>query len=412
MESTRALAPAGTRIRASDLGAWGKGAMHAQRAREALADDFRERLGVPHVFFVSSGRAAMTIVLSVLRELSPKADELVAPGYTCYSVAASGVRAGLRIRPLDVDPATLDYRPGALETIDPSRVLALTSANLYGLPNDLPRLEAFCRDRGIFLVDDAAQALGARVGGRFAGTFGDVGVYSFDKGKNITTLQGGVVVCRDDALAGRLAEAFDALPEPPVHRTAVQSLSLLAYALLLRPALYRLPDSLLTLGETPFELDYPTTRLSAYLAPLAARLLDRLDDLTVARRERAKWYRSLLGSRAALRLVEERDSFAVYPRFPIVFEEPEVRDAVARVLRTQRLGATASYPHALADVPDLAPHLAPDLVDTPGARRLAAGILTLPTHAYVTEADVRRIVHELNAAMHSDDLSSSLEVSA
>ena len=81
--------------------------------------------------------------------------------------------------------------PAALERCDFSRVLAVVTANLYGIPNALPDLERIARERGVYLLDDAAQSLGARLGGRAVGTFGDAGLYSFDKGKIICTIQGG-----------------------------------------------------------------------------------------------------------------------------------------------------------------------------------------------------------------------------
>src|SRR5690606_13714195 len=107
---------------------------------------------------------------------------------------ASIVRAGLRPRLCDVDPATMGMSPEALERADFSRVLAIVSANLYGLPNALPAIERITRERGVFMLDDAAQALGARIAGRAVGSFGDAGLYSFDKGKIICTIQGGAIV--------------------------------------------------------------------------------------------------------------------------------------------------------------------------------------------------------------------------
>ena len=83
--------------------------------------------------------------------------------------------AGLRPRVVDIDPATLDYDPAALAGADCRRVLAIVATNLYGCPNDLPHLEAFARERDLLVVDDAAQAMGAAIGNRSSGTFGDAG---------------------------------------------------------------------------------------------------------------------------------------------------------------------------------------------------------------------------------------------
>lgn len=147
-------------------------------------------------WLVSTGRAAMTLAFAAMKRAAgdPRRVEIVLPGYTCYSVPAAVERAGLVPRICDVDPVTLTPDLDSLAGVDFSRVLAVVSANLYGLPNDLEATESLARHHGIFMLDDAAQALGARYRGRPAGNFGDVGLYSFDKGKNITTLQGGALV--------------------------------------------------------------------------------------------------------------------------------------------------------------------------------------------------------------------------
>lgn len=376
--------------------------------RDRLAEAFRQRLGVPHVFFVSSGRAAMTEVLKVLKARNPQRDEFVVPGYTCYSVAASGVRAGLRIRPLDVELATLDYQPAALETLDPERVLAVASANLYGIPNDLSRLEKWCSEGGVTLIDDAAQALGAQCRGRWAGTFGDVGIFSFDKGKNITTIQGGVVVCQNDALAGELRNAFDTLPEPPLSVALRQAFSLLGYWVLLRPELYWVPEALLPLGGTPFETDYPSTHMPWLLAPMAERLHERIDTLTDERVRNAERYDQLFEGVHGVAVIDKRDGTPVYPRFPLLVDAA-VRDDLVRLLQQSGLGASSSYPEAVVDIPELAAFMAPSVGNTPGAREVARRIVTLPTHAYVTEDDMKRIAKEIQSFVSGH--SSPVEVS-
>jgi perosamine synthetase len=387
----RFVAPAGTALNAGDLMAWARGAARSpDRELQALTAAFRERYQIPHACFLSSGRAGMTVLLRVLAEMNPGRSEIVTAGYTCYSVAASAIRAGLKVRPVDVRAETLDYDPDALASIDAGRVVALTSSNLYGIPNDLPGLEHFASQRGVAFVDDAAQCLDGQVGGRWAGTFGDAGLFSFDKGKNITTLQGGVVVCRDDELAERLRHAFGSFPPPPSSQVALDGIKLLLYALLLRPRLYWIPNKLLTLGETPFELEYDTTAYSGRLAPLASRLLGRIDELTEGRIRNARALRERLEGVPGLTLPasEGRSARSVYPRFPLVLEDQRLRDPALASLQKAGIGATESYPQALVDVEEMREHLAEELADTPVARSVASGVVTLPTHRYLSDVDV------------------------
>jgi perosamine synthetase len=365
-----------------------RAAVGPSREVRLLEEAFEARYGLKHVFILSSGRAGMTVLLRALAERAPGRNEVVVPGYTCYSVAASAVRAGLRVRPVEVSSRTLDLDRQALEPLDLSRTVAIAGTSLYGIPVDLPGLERFARDRGVAFIDDAAQCLDGRVGERWAGSFGDAGLYSFDKGKNITSLQGGVVACRDDELGERLGHAFRALPAPPASEVAVQSMKLLAYALLLRPSLYWIPNRALTLGETPFELDYPTTQLADSLAGLVRRQFARIDALTASRVRAAERIRAALSGARGLVLPDHPGARSVYPRFPVVLEDGARRDALLARLVGAGFGATGSYPLPLVDVPGLKPHLAEGFADTPRARAVAQGMLTLPTHGHVSDADI------------------------
>src|SRR5688572_17296285 len=136
------LAPAGTVM---SLGEIGRGFARGTFAdtRGLLEAEIGRRAGLAHAWPIASGRAAMTLILQALAKAAndPRRDEVLVPAYTCYSVPASIARAGLRFRLVDVDPRTLGMDPAALETSDFSRVLAVVTSNLYGIPNDLPAIE-------------------------------------------------------------------------------------------------------------------------------------------------------------------------------------------------------------------------------------------------------------------------------
>ena len=393
------LAPAGTRIGTGEL----LRTLLASRtdATATLARRLRERYGVRHVHFVSSGRAALVLLLKTLVRLGdPDRREVIVPGYTCYSVPAAVVRAGLRVRVCDVDPTTLSYDPAALAATDFSRVLAIVSANLYGLPNDLPAIEALARRHGVFFVDDAAQGLEARVDGRAVGSFGDAGLYSFDKGKNITSLQGGVLVTNSDRIARELQTALADLAPPAATTALAQFGQLLVYATLLRPSLYWIPANLpfLGLGQTPYTLTCPMTRYRERLAVLALSLFERIESITAERVAVARRLAAALAPHSALRpIAVPSTAVPVFLRFPLLARDTATRDALLAALT--RFGASRSYPQALADLPPLRPQLVNATVDTPGARRVAATLITPPTHAYVTPAHVERIAATVDAAL-------------
>jgi perosamine synthetase len=157
----RFVPPAGTPMGIADIAWWARHVLTDDDTLIRFEEEFRARFGVRYCTFVSTGRAALTLALRALKTLDgAQRDEVVIPSYTCFSVASSVVKAGLKVRLADVDPATLDFAPGALETIDESRVLAVVATNLYGLPSDLPAITRWAKGRGVLVGGDAAQCRG------------------------------------------------------------------------------------------------------------------------------------------------------------------------------------------------------------------------------------------------------------
>lgn len=392
------LAPAGTPIPARVLAGWARDALLRRDGLERLRAGIAGLVGVDEVFFVSSGRAAMAVLLRALHESrgEPARNQVIVPGYTCYSVPASVRRAGLEVRVCDIDPATLSYDVQALEGFDFTRVLAIVSANLYGIPNDLPAIERIAARNGVHLVDDAAQALGARIAGRHAGTFGDAGLYSLDKGKNITSMQGGILVSKRADVAAALRIAVDGLPPPSPTATLAWIVKLLGYTALLPPARYGLTRGLpfLGLGKTPYTEEYPLTRYSPTLGALPARMLPDLPTLQATRVANANAIVETLrpcGGLRAIGLLPGAEP--AYVRLPLLLTDPRDRAALLAAFDRAGIGATASYPAAIADIPELRDTLQPADRMTPGARSVAERIVTLPTHPFVTAAHIARM-HE------------------
>lgn len=381
------LAPAGTPVTMRDIAHGLACLLRGPSGVPALPAALRAVSGLSHAWPVSSGRAAMTVILRTMRLAAgdPGRDEVIVPAYTCYSVPASIERAGLRPRLCDIDPITLSMDPARLRCCDFSRVLAVVSANLYGLPNDLAAIESICRERGVFFLDDAAQALGASVSSRPVGSFGDAGLFSFDKGKVISTIQGGAIVCGSNELAAQLQSAMAALPKTGPGEQTTNLLKLGIYSIFLRPALYPLVRALpfTGLGHTAYETHYPITRLSRFSSAVAERLLTRLDELGSARRRIAAGLERALEGLPAIELIRPlQGAIAAYARFPLRIRDPAARAGLIAALDRAGIGASASYPSALADVPEVRAKLPPADTDCPGARRIASTILTLPTHAY------------------------------
>ena len=397
----RHVAPAGAPIRLPDLARWAAFALAGDDVARSLQQAFCERFNVRHSILTATGRAGLTLLLKALRRLAPaERDEVILPSYTCFSVAASVVKAGLRPRIVDINPETLDFDFDELNGVTFDRVLAIVATNLYGLPNDLPSIVTLARNHGVFVVDDAAQSMGASAFGRPCGTWGDAGLFSLDKGKNVSAIDGGVVVTNSDSIAEALRAEMAGLSNPGLAESTAGVAKALVYFLMLRPWLYWIPNRIpqLELGKTVFTTDFPLELPSRGLMALARTMLPRLEEYTRARVANAAALLDALGAIDGIQTITPNHGCVpVYLRLPILIADGAARDESLRHLNRAGIGATGSYPASLADVPQLAGHLAGTTIAI-GGRHVARHIVTLPTHTFVSPADVARTGRALTAA--------------
>ena len=345
-----------------------------------IEDGMRRDLGVRHAVAVSSGSAALMVTLQALQALSPRRDVII-PAYTCFSVAGAVVHAGLRPVLCDIDPDTFDFDRRALEEAITADTLCVISHHLFGVPAAIEETRTLCRRHGAFLVEDAAQALGGEVGGRPLGTFGDAGIFSFGRGKNVTCGSGGLLVTDSDAVAAAVAKRADLLATPSVSAQLADLARTMLMMIFIRPSLYWLPAGLpfLGLGRTTFPRTIRPQRLSGFRAGLLRNWRSRLDRSNRIRTATVSYF-----SRALSIGGEPRP----YLRLPIVAPTETIR---ARVYtKAHSLGVSVSYPTPISDIPEI--RAAFDGRRYPVAHRVAERLLTLPTHHWLSERDRRAIV--------------------
>lgn len=174
----------------------------------AFEEEAAAYLGVRHALGVASGSDALLIALHAA-DVGP-GDRVITTPFTFFATVSAITRLGARPLFVDVDPASYNIDPqAALEALDQPGVKAFMPVHLFGQMALLDRLEPVCRQKGVRLIEDTAQAFGAsrRVGDRQikAGTWGDTGCYSFFPTKNLGCFgDGGMVSTDNEALYGRM----------------------------------------------------------------------------------------------------------------------------------------------------------------------------------------------------------------
>ena len=161
---------------------------------------FAEYLGVDHCFAVMNGVSALELSAQLCR-FKP-GDEVVIPSHTFTASAYPFLKKGAKPVWADIDLKTRVVTAESIEKVLTPRTRAIVVVHLYGYVADMPAIMDLARSRGILVVEDTAQSIGADVDGKMSGSFGDFAIYSFHSHKNLTTLgEGGMLVVQDPELA-------------------------------------------------------------------------------------------------------------------------------------------------------------------------------------------------------------------
>ena len=166
-------------------------------------EEFARYIGVQHVVGVGNGLDALTLALQAAAQMQAwePGSEVIVPAMTFVATAEAVLRAGFVPRFADVDDRAL-LTPETAEAVVSERTRAIVPVHLYGHPAPMKDLMAWAAERSLFVLEDAAQAHGARIDGRNVGSWGHAAAFSFYPGKNLGALgDGGAVATADGELA-------------------------------------------------------------------------------------------------------------------------------------------------------------------------------------------------------------------
>lgn len=163
---------------------------------------FADWLGVRHAVAVSSGTAGLHLGL-VVAGVGP-GDEVITSPFSFIASANCALHAGADPVFADIDPVSLNLDPAAVEAAITPRTRAIVAVHIFGMPCAIEELRAIADRHDLALIEDAAEAVGARRAGRRVGTHGNPAVFAFYPNKQITTGEGGLVTTDDDAVYEQL----------------------------------------------------------------------------------------------------------------------------------------------------------------------------------------------------------------
>jgi perosamine synthetase len=332
---------------------------------ERFEGAFAAICGVGHAVAVANGTVSLVASLQAL-EIGP-GDEVVTSPFTFVATLNAILEAGATVRFADIDPSTFTVHPDPVRGALTPATRAIMPVHLYGQPADMVAMAALADEHGLAIVEDAAQAHGAAVGGRPVGSYG-LGSFSFYATKNITTGEGGIVTTDDDGLADRLR--------------------------LLRNQGMR--------ARYQYELAGHNYRMTELQAAIGIPQLGRIDALVAQRQHNARTLTEGLAEIDGLvvpRVAAGRTH--VWHQYTVRITDGArlTRDAFVAGLTERGVGCGVYYPRLVFDYDCYRAQLGDDLPPFPHAEQAAREVVSLPVHPLLDDAQLAEVIGHVRALL-------------
>ncbi|MDQ7039097.1 MAG: DegT/DnrJ/EryC1/StrS family aminotransferase [Aquificota bacterium] len=310
--------------------------------------EFARYVGVKHCFTVCSGTTALFVALKALGV--DRGDRVVVPAMSFMATIDAVYLAGGEPVVVDVDRFyTMD--PNQLEdAVKRYRPKVVVPVHLYGCMADMEAIMYLSEKYGFYVVEDSAQAHGAEYGGRKAGSWGHVGVFSFYASKNVPMGEGGAITTDDDRIAERVRKWIDFGDHPAFN-----------------------------------------FRITEFQAAIGTIQLRKLDERNSRRRSIAEFYTRSFSDYFDVPL-ERDNSLHVYHLYTLRHAE---RDRIVEELRSSGVDARVYYPYLLHEIRG-SEHL-----PTPRAETFRKEVFSIPVHPYLTEEEISFVVETLTEIVSS-----------
>ncbi len=280
------------------LGAWHEDFYGGPEVR-AFEEEWAKYFGVKHAIAVNSATSALYAAIGAVG-VEPGDEVIVSPFTMSASATAALVYGAIPVF-ADIEPDYFCLDPASVEARITERTKAIVVVDIFGLPYDAEAINAIAKKHGIAVIEDCAQAPGAKYQDQFAGTLADIGVYSLNYHKHIHTGEGGVLVTNDDRLAERLQLIRN-------HAEAAI------------PGKYRNPDD--WTPELLCNMVGFNYRMTEIEAAIGREQLKKLDGLLGPRQENVAWLNEQLGQVPCLTPTKIRDGCThAYYIHPLKFDE-------------------------------------------------------------------------------------------
>ncbi len=390
---------AGTPYVLSDILRAKIGLIQSCRVISQFEDVLKDYLRVDNLCLVNSGTTANDVIYKVLKRIRKREDqtEVILPAYTAPSLLLPIEAEGLTPVLVDIDSSTfnLDITKVA-EKFNP-KTLAVMPVHMFGLPCEVDSLLDLTQDTEIFILEDGASALGTTVNGQHIGTRAPFGFYSLNRGKNISTLAGGIIVWGNNDYSELFQQYIDELTTLSPLTQFIMFLKFSGLSLAVRPFTYTLMSPIVSKFKyTTLHTHFDSFQYTKMQAALGINLWKRIEYLDQKRVDNGLRLIEVFKGGDGFRIPVIPDGSKVaFNQFPVIVDDLKNRALIIERLKQSGIETTTLYDHPLH-------HIFPELNEAgedpyPNSTYLAEHLLLIPPHVQINH----RIIKEIQKVIDS-----------
>ena len=324
---------------------------------KTFEEEFKKYVGADYAVSCANGTDALHLALRAI-DIKP-GDEVIVPSFTFIATASTVLLAGGKPVFADIDPYTFNLDPVSLKKKITKKTKAVVVVHLFGLPADLGEIKKICKKHHLILIEDCAQAFGAKYKEKHVGTYGDIGCFSFFPAKNLGAYgDGGMTVTNKKNLAKRLT-----MLRFHGHKAKYKS-QLLGF----------------------------NSRLDTLQAAIMSIKLKHFKEELKVRREAAGFYNKNLSSPLIISKPENLKKY--FYSFNYYTIRVKKRDALKEYLKSKGIPTMVYYPIPCHLQPALK-YLGYKRGDLPVSEQMTKEVLSLPISGFVKKSELKEVVSNI-----------------
>ena len=377
--------------------------------KETFRNEIKSYVGCKEAKLFNMGRMALYVALKAAN-IKPD-DKVICPALCCLVVPEMILRLGAKPVIVDVDPRTFNIDDEKIKENLDAKTKAIVPIHLFGQPANMSPIMDIVEDNGMYVIEDSAQALGAEYKGKKVGSLGHASIFSLGHGKNISTMEGGILSVNDELLKNEVNKIYNYVGNASIWGALSNFNKQIGYSMLSNAFLYTIIQSyidntadkrdnkFLKIAEELYKnkntqkFDSEVTQMSDIIAAIGLVQFKKLDYFNQKRIENAKYLSSRIKHEGITLPYVANNCKHVFLRYAIKIEEGKLglsRDEIVKIFRLN--GVDVETPYLYVKEHNAIYKKFVDNKDFPVSEELIKSIICLPVHPCIKKNDLKRII--------------------